>query len=53
MTPRQLVRRAADAYPFNHIATREQIKHLRRGWIRSIRILGDKWILSNHSLNKG
>jgi hypothetical protein len=53
MTVRQLVKRAAKNYPNNPMASREQIKHLRRGWIAAIRSLGHKWILNNNKLNTG
>lgn len=28
--------------------SREQNRHNQRSWVRSVRFLGDKWLLANH-----
>ena len=28
--------------------SREQNRHNQRAWVRSVRFLGDKWLLANH-----
>jgi hypothetical protein len=53
MTVRQLVKRASTNYPYNSLASRGQIKYLRRSWIAAIRSLGNKWVLNAPQLKVG
>ena len=41
-----LARQAVKAWPRHHLATRQQINALRRGYIRARIMLGDKWLLA-------
>lgn len=41
-----LARRAVRLYPHSAVSNRHAVNHLRRGWIRQIQYLGDKWILA-------
>ena len=40
-----LMRRAVSIYPMTIFDNDSAVKHARRGWLRSIEILGDKWLL--------
>jgi len=46
MTTLTIARQAVRLYPRNQYANRHAVNTLRRGWIRQIRYLGDKWILA-------
>ena len=46
MTTLTLARQAIRLYPRNKYTTRHAVNTLRRGWIRQIQYLGDKWILA-------
>ena len=41
-----LARQAIRLYPHSEVSERRAVNHLRRGWIRQILYLGDKWILA-------
>lgn len=41
-----LARQAIRIYPRNQYTTRQAVNALRRGWIKQIQLLGDKWILA-------
>lgn len=41
-----LARRAIRLYPRTDYNNRKTVNHLRREWIRSVRQLGDKWIIA-------
>lgn len=41
-----LARRAVKAYPRTEYTDRKAVNTLRRGWIRQITYLGDKWLLA-------
>lgn len=41
-----LVRQAVRLYPRTQYTDRRAVNVLRRGWIRQIQYLGDKWILA-------
>lgn len=43
---RQLMRKAVRLYSCEY-ATLAINKHNRRQWLRSVRLLGDKWLLAN------
>lgn len=43
---RALARRAVRLFPRHPLATREQVRHQRRQWLRAISILGDRWLLA-------
>lgn len=45
-TKQQLARRAVQLYPMKDYASRKDVIHVRKGWLRSILKLGSKWILS-------
>lgn len=40
----KIARQAVKHYPRVDHASKEQVKHLRRGWINSIQLMGDKLI---------
>ena len=42
----QIKRQAIRAWPSHPLATRQQIKHIRRQWIAKIGLLGDKWLMA-------
>jgi hypothetical protein len=44
MTP--LARQAVRLYPRTSYTERKAVNTLRRGWIRQIQYLGDKWLLA-------
>lgn len=44
MTP--LARQAVRLYPRTNYTDRRAVNTLRRGWIRQIQYLGDKWLLA-------
>lgn len=46
MTTLTLARQAIRLYPRNQYATRHAVNTLRRGWIKQIQYLGDKWLLA-------
>ena len=46
MTTLALARQAIKLYPRNQYTTRHAVNTLRRGWIKQIHYLGDKWILA-------
>lgn len=46
MTTLTLARRAVRLYPHTAYTDRRAVNTLRRGWIRQIRYLGDKWLLA-------
>ena len=46
MTTLTLARQAVRLYPHTAYTDRRAVNHLRRGWIRQIRYLGDKWLLA-------
>ena len=41
-----LVRQAVRLYPRTSYTDRKAVNTLRRGWIRQIQYLGDKWLLA-------
>ena len=41
-----LARQAVRLYPRTAYTDRRAVNTLRRGWIRQIRYLGDKWLLA-------
>lgn len=43
-------RQAIRTWPRHPLATRQQINHIRREWIKKIELLGDKWLFAkvNH-----
>ena len=41
-----LARKAVKLYPHNFHTPRKAVNNLRRGWIKQIQSLGDKWILA-------
>lgn len=41
-----LARQAVRLYPRTAYSDRRAVNTLRRGWIRQIRYLGDKWLLA-------
>ena len=45
-TKHQLARRAVQIFPMRDYASRKAVIHQRKGWLRSVLILGKKWILS-------
>lgn len=46
MTTLSLARQAIRIYPRHQFADRKAVNVLRRGWIRQIIFLGDKWLLA-------
>ena len=46
MTTLTLARQAIKLYPRNQYNTRRAANTLRRGWIKQIQYLGDKWLLA-------
>ena len=46
MNTQNLARQAVRLYPRTDYTTRRAVNTLRRGWIRQIQYLGDKWLLS-------
>ena len=46
MTTLTLARRAVRLYPRTAYTNRRAVNTLRRGWMRQIRYLGDKWLLA-------
>lgn len=42
-----LARQAVRLYPRTHYTDRKAVNTLRRGWIRQIQYLGDKWLLAS------
>lgn len=50
LTNMQLRRQAIRAWPSHPLASRKQINHIRREWIKKIELLGDKWLFAkvNH-----
>ena len=46
MNTQSLARQAVRLYPRTDYTTRRAVNTLRRGWIRQIQYLGDKWLLS-------
>ena len=46
MTTPTLARQAVRLYPHTAYTDRRTVNHLRRGWMRQIRYLGDKWLLA-------
>lgn len=46
----QTKRQAIRAWPRHPLASRKQINHIRREWIKKIELLGDKWLFAkvNH-----
>lgn len=45
-TKQQLARRAVELYPMKDYASRKDVIHVRKGWLRSVLKLGKKWILA-------
>lgn len=45
MTEFQIRRRAVKNFPVVYPETRESVKSLRRQWVRSVRALGDAWLM--------
>lgn len=45
-TKQQLARRAVQLYPMRDYASRKDVIHVRKGWLRSVLRLGNKWILA-------
>ena len=43
-----LVRQAVRLYPRTQYTDRRAVNVLRRGWIRQIQYLGDKWLLAKN-----
>jgi hypothetical protein len=48
----QIAKRATRLFPRTTYTERKAVKTLRRGWIRAVSILGDKWILASHVQRK-
>lgn len=46
MNAAQLARQAVRLYPRTKYTDRKAVNTLRRGWIRQIQYLGDKWLLA-------
>jgi len=46
MNTQNLARQAVRLYPRTSYTDRRAVNTLRRGWIRQIQYLGDKWLLS-------
>lgn len=46
MTTIALARQAVRIYPRTDYTDRKTVNTLRRGWIRQIQYLGDKWLLA-------
>ncbi len=46
MRTQSLARRAVRLYPRSDYTSRKATNALRRGWIRQITYLGDKWLLA-------
>jgi hypothetical protein len=46
MTTITLARQTIRLYPRNQYTTRHAVNTLRRGWIKQIQYLGDKWLLA-------
>jgi hypothetical protein len=46
MNTMTLARKAVKLFPRTDYNTRRSVNHLRRGWIRQIQYLGDKWLLA-------
>lgn len=53
-TTYSLARQAVALFPRTSYTDRKSVNALRRGWVRGIAYLGDKWILakSNHILRR-
>lgn len=41
-----LARQSVKTWPRHELATRQQTNALRRGWIKAVAQLGDKWLLA-------
>lgn len=46
MSAQSLARQAVRLYPRTGYTDRRAVNTLRRGWIRQIQYLGDKWLLA-------
>ena len=46
MNTAQLARQAVRLYPRTPYTERRAVNVLRRGWIRQVQYLGDKWLLA-------
>jgi hypothetical protein len=40
-------RQATRLFPQHSMATKAQTKHLRKAWLKSIEVLGDRWLLAD------
>lgn len=45
MTP-SMFSRLCRAYPYTRSVPRSTTRHNRRAWLKSLRFLGDKWLLA-------
>lgn len=42
----RMLSRVRRLHPYTFTADTQTVRHNRRAWVRSIRMLGDKWVLA-------